>query len=50
MGIDPNGKELFRFALSEETMQNLKYMEGSNRRCDGVHISYKTATTQHDSG
>ena len=25
-------------------------MEGSNRRCDGVHISYKTATTQHDSG
>ena len=25
-------------------------MEGSSRRYDGVHISYKTATTQHDSG
>ena len=31
IGVDPNGKELFRFRIDEQAMQNQKLLAGSNR-------------------
>ena len=42
IGVDPNGKELFRFRIDEQAMQNQKLLAGSNRQKDGVHVSYRT--------